>query len=170
MQTFWQDLRYGVRMLVKKPGFTVVAILTLALGIGANTAIFSVVNRVLLNPFPYRNSAQLFQVRQRLPKVGVQEQLRASGPEFVDLAAGATFDHVAAYEPVSRNLTGGQEPERIAAAKVSGDFFALLGIEPLKGRAITTADVGPAGERVLVISHGMWQRRFGGSPDALGQK
>jgi putative ABC transport system permease protein len=170
MHALLQDLRYGARALLKKPGFTLVAIITLGLGIGANTALFSVVNAVLLDPFPYRDGGRIFQVRQRLPKIGVPEQLRASGPEVVDLAAGQSFERVAAFEPVSRNLTGGPEPERVAAAKVSGDFFALLGVEPVMGRAITAADVGPQGGRVIVLSHGLWQRRFGGSPDALGQK
>lgn len=165
-----QDMRFGLRMLRRRPGFTLIAVITLALGIGANTALFSVVNAVLLNPFPYREHAQLFQVRQRLPKVGVQEQLRASGPEVVELAASEIFERVAGFEPVSRNLTGGQEPERLAAAKVSGDFFALLGVEPQLGRAITTENVGPQGGRVLVINHALWQRRFGGAADVIGQK
>lgn len=165
-----QDVRFGLRMLRRRPGFTLIAVITLALGIGANTALFSVVNAVLLNPFPYRDHAQLFQMRQRLPKVGVPEQLRASGPEVIELAASGIFERVAAFEPVSRNLTGGQEPERVAAAKVSGEFFALLGVEPQSGRTITAEDVGPQGGRVLVINHALWQRRFGGAADVIGQK
>ncbi len=170
MQTLLQDLRYGTRTLLKTPGFTLVAVVTLALGIGANTALFSVVNAVLLNPFPYRGHARLFFLRQRLPKIGVQEQFRASGPEFTDVQQGQVFERAAAFEPVSRNLTGGREPERVAAAKVSTDFFPMLGIEPQLGRAITAADEGPKGERVLVISHGLWQRRFGGAAKVIGQK
>jgi putative ABC transport system permease protein len=170
MQSFWQDLRYGTRTLLKTPGFALIAVITLALGIGANTALFSVVNTVLLDPFPYREHAQLFFVRQRLPKIGVQEQFRASGPEFTDVQQSQVFERAAAFEPVSRNLTGGQEPERVAAAKVSTDFFPLLGIEPQLGRVIAAADEGPNGERVLVISHGLWQRRFGGLANVVGQK
>ena len=157
-------------MLFKNPAFTLVAILTLALGVGANTAIFSIVDAVLLNPFPYRDHSRLMMIRQSLPKIGVEEQMRASGPEVAELGDQTTvFEQMAAWEPVSRNLTGGQEPERIAAAKVSADFFTMLGVEPLTGRAITAADQGPKGERVLVISHGLWQRRFGGE-QMLGQK
>jgi len=169
MNALWQDLRYGARMLWKKPGFTLIAVLTLALGIGASAAIFSVVNVVILNPFPYRDHSRLFLVRQNLPKVGAFEQARSSGPEFTDFANSQIFEKVAAFETVSRNLTGGQEPERVAPAKVSAEFFSMLGIEPLLGRVILPEDQGPKGERVLVISHGLWQRRFGGDPGVLGR-
>jgi putative ABC transport system permease protein len=169
MQTLWQDLRYGVRMLLRQPGFSLVAVLTLALGIGASTAIFSVVNVVILNPFPYRDPLRLFLVRQNLPKIGVAEQVRASGPEFADCSKSQLFERVAAWEPVSRNLTGGQEPERVSPAKVSPEFFSLLGIEPLLGRVMRPEEYGPKGERVLVISYGLWQRRFGGDKDVLGK-
>jgi putative ABC transport system permease protein len=170
MNALWKDLRYGARMLWKKPGFTLIAVITLALGIGASAAIFSVVNVVILNPFPYRDHTRLYLVRQNLPKIGVSDQLRASGPEFADFAKRPIFEKVAAWEPVSRNLTGGQEPERVAPAKVSAEFFPMLGIEPMLGRAILPEDQGPKGERVLVISHSLWQRRFGGDPGALGKK
>ncbi|HKQ79003.1 MAG TPA: ABC transporter permease [Blastocatellia bacterium] len=169
MNALWQDLRYGARMLWKRLGFTSIAAITLALGIGASAAIFSVVNVVILNPFPYRDHTRLFLVRQNLPKIGVSEQARSSGPEFSDYAKSQAFEKVAAYETVSRNLTGGQEPERVAPGKVSAEFFSMLGIEPLIGRVILPEDQGPKGERVLVISHGLWQRRFGGDPGVLGK-
>jgi predicted permease len=169
MNALWQDLRYGARMLLKTHGFTLIAVITLALGIGASAAIFSVVNVVILNPFPYRDHSRLFLVRQNLPKVGISEQVRASGPEFADFTKSLIFEKVAAWEPVSRNLTGGQEPERVAPAKVSAEYFSLLGIEPMLGRAILPQDQGPKGERELVISHGLWQRRFGGDPGVLGK-
>jgi putative ABC transport system permease protein len=169
MHTLLQDLRYGARMMWKSPGFTLIAVITLALGIGASAAIFSVVNVVILNPFPYRDHSRLFVVRQNLPKIGVSEQLRASGPEFDDFTKRQIFEKVAAYETVSRNLTGGQEPERVAPAKVSGEFFSTLGVEPMLGRAILPEDQGPNGERALVISHSLWQRRFGGDSNVLGK-
>jgi putative ABC transport system permease protein len=125
---------------------------------------------VILNQFPYRDHQRLFLVRQNLPKLGVPDQLRASGAEFADFAKSPVFEKVAAWEPVSRNLTGGQEPERVAPAKVSAEFFSMLGIEPMLGRVIRPDEQGPNGERVLVISHGLWQRRFGGDPNALGRK
>jgi putative ABC transport system permease protein len=145
-------------------------VLTLALAIGASTALFSIVNVVVLNPFPYKDPSRLFFVRQSLPKLSVQDQFRASGPEFVDFAKSGIFERVAAFEPVSRNLTGSDEPERVAAAKVSTEFFNILGIEPLLGRTIAPNEQGPKGERVLVISYGLWQRRFGGDKAVLGQK
>jgi putative ABC transport system permease protein len=157
-------------MLRKRLSFTVLAVLTLALAIGASTALFSIVNVVVLNPFPYQDPSRLFFVRQSLPKLGVQDQFRSSGPEFVDIAKNEIFERVAAFEPVSRNLTGSDEPERVAAAKVSTDFFTMLGVEPMLGRAIARNEQGPNGERVLVISHGLWQRRFGGDKAVLGQK
>jgi predicted permease len=164
------DLIYCFRMLRKRPSFTFIAVLTLALAIGASTALFSIVNVVVLNPFPYKDPSRLFFVRQSLPKIGVQDQLRASGPEFIDLAKSGIFERVAAFESVSRNLAGSDEPERIAAAKVSTDYFTMLGIEPLIGRTIAPSEQGPNGQRVLVISHGLWQRRFGGDNSVLGQK
>jgi len=168
--TAMHDLIYCFRMLRKRPSFTVLAVLTLALAIGASTALFSIVNVVVLNPFPYRDPSRLFFVRQSLPKLGVQDQFRSSGPEFVDIAKSGVFERVAAFEPVSRNLTGSDEPERVAAAKVSTDFFTMLGVEPLLGRTIAPNEQGPNGEKVLVISHGLWQRRFGGDKAVLGQK
>ena len=164
------DLIYCFRMLRKRPSFTLVAVLTLALAIGASTALFSIVNVVVLNPFPYKDSSQLFFVRQSLPKIGVQDQFRASGPEFVDFAKSGVFERVAAFEGVSRNLTGRDEPERISAAKVSTEFFNMLGVEPLIGRTIAPNEQGPNGQRVLVISHGLWQRRFAGDRAVLGQQ
>jgi putative ABC transport system permease protein len=164
------DLIYSFRMLRKRPSFTVVAVLTLALAIGASTALFSIVNVVVLNPFPYKDPSRLFFVRQSLPKLGVTEQLRSSGPEFVDFTKSGIFERVAAVETVSRNLTGSDEPERVAAAKVSTEFFNLLGIEPLLGRTIAPNEQGPNGERVLVISYALWQRRFGGDKAVFGRK
>ena len=163
------DLIYCFRMLRKRPSFTLVAVLTLALAIGASTALFSIVNVVVLNPFPFKDPSRLFFVRQSLPKIGVQDQFRASGPEFVDFAKSGIFERVAAFEGVSRNLTGSDEPERVSAAKVSTEFFKMLGAEPMIGRTIAPSEQGPNGQRVLVISHGLWQRRFGGDSSVLGK-
>ena len=163
------DLVYCFRMLRKRPSFTLVAVLTLALAIGASTALFSIVNVVVLNPFPYKDLSRLVFIRQSLPKIGVQDQFRSSGPEFVDFAKSGIFERVAAFESVSRNLTGADEPERIAAAKVSTDFFSMLRVEPLIGRTIAPNEQGPNGQRVLVISYGLWQKRFGGNGSVLGQ-
>jgi putative ABC transport system permease protein len=158
-------------MLTRSPAFTAIAVLTLALGIGANTAIFSVVNAVLLNPFPYRDHSRLMLIRQSLPKIGIGVQTRSSGPEFFEYKEqDGIFEQIAAWEPVSRNLTGGIEPERVAAAKVSGDLFDMLGIAPVLGRTIDNGDQGPKAEPVLVLSYALWQSRFGGEESILGQK
>jgi putative ABC transport system permease protein len=171
LEQLGQDLHYSVRMLMKKPGFTLTVVITMALGIGGNTTLFSVVNVVLLNPFPYPDHSRIHYVWQRLPKIGARAQFGVSGPEFLDIAQLKSFERVAAVEKtLSRNLTGAQEPERITAARVSADFFPLLGVNPLLGRAIKAQDQGPQGERVLVINHGLWQRRFGENPNIVGQK
>jgi hypothetical protein len=157
METILLDLRYCLRLLRKRPGFTIIAVITLALGIGASTAIFSVVNVVVLNPFPYRDPSQLSVVRQRLPKLGVADGFRSSGPEFVDLAQSGIFDRVAAWEGVSRNLTGGEEPERVAASKVSTEFFSILGVEPILS----------IGDRSFAMATALWGRSRGTGPKGL---
>ncbi len=143
--------------------------MTLAIGIGAASAIFSIVNVVVLNPYPYRDQKRLLFVRHNLPKLGALKQVRSSGPEFLEIAETPSFEHVAAFEPVSRNLTGGQVPERIAAAKVSSTWFDLLGVSPILGRTINPEEQGSKGQRVLVIGHGLWQKRFGGERDVIGK-
>src|SRR5262245_1017491 len=171
IETFFQDLRFGVRMLLKKPGFTLLAVITLALGIGANTAIFSVAHAVLLNPFPYFDHSRIYVVRQSLPKIGDQARYGMWDREFVDLKQCKAFEQVAAFNSnLSRNLTGGLEADRIPAARVSGNLFSLLGVKPLLGRTVNENDQGPQGERVLVINHFLWQRRFGGKTEVIGQK
>jgi putative ABC transport system permease protein len=171
LETLFQDLRFGVRMLLKKPGFTLVAVITLALGIGANTAIFSVAHAVLLNPFPYPDHSRIYLVVQRLPKIEVEGRYGTSNTEYTDLKQCKAFEQVAAFNAnLSRNLTGGLEPERITVARVSGDLFSMLGVKALLGRTVNTNDQGPQGERVLVINHSLWQRRFGGKTEIIGQK
>jgi predicted permease len=171
LETLVQDLRFGGRMLLKRPGFTLIAVITLALGIGANTAIFSVAHAVLLNPFPYADHSRIYFVVQRLPKIEVQGRYGASNTEFTDLNQCKAFEQVAPFNAnLSRNLTGGLEPERIMVARVSGDLFSMLGVKPLLGRTVNANDQGPQGERVLVINHSLWQRRFGGKTETIGQK
>src|SRR5262245_6032273 len=129
----WQDLRYGARMLTKQPGFTLIAVLTLSLGIGANTAIFSIVNAVLLRPFPYKEPERLVILRER---VSVGGGFSPSYPNFVDWRAQNTvFDAISAVrQNESFNLTGAGEPERVQGRLVSAEFFSTLGIKPLHGR------------------------------------
>src|SRR5215471_11148496 len=169
MQTLWQDLRYGARMLLKKPGFTLTAVITLALGVGATTAIFTVVNAVLLRPLPYPEADRLVYVSQTY-----HGELGGSGePKFLFWREQSrSFDALACYseyDGAQGNLAGGDEAEYVRGLRVSEDFFRALGVYPALGRAFTSAEDTPGGERVAILSHGLWQRRFGGKTEILGR-
>ncbi len=169
LERFIQDLRYGLRMLRRTPGFTAVAVLTLALGIGANTAIFSVINAVLLRPLPYRDPDRLVLVKESLPKTDWL-LLSASPAEFLDYKEGnQVFSDIAAFTDLSVNLTGRGEPERVQAARVSASLFPLLGTEPLRGRAFLPDEDQVGRNNVVILSYGLWQRSFGSDPSILGQ-
>jgi len=169
MQTLIQDLRYGARMLLKKPGFTLIAVLTLALGVGANTAIFSVVNAVLLRPLQYSDPDRLVQVWQNLPQLGLN-QVTVSAPEFLDYKdQNRVFERMAAFRPQGFTLTGGAEPERIFGARVSADLFSLLGVAPALGRTFLLEEDQIGGPRAVILSHGLWQRHFGSDTTLIGK-
>ncbi len=162
MDTFWRDLRFAVRGLGRSPGFTLVAVLTLALGIGANTAIFSVVNAVLLRPLSYAQPNQLVSVRAKLTGRN-RNDVPMSEPEYRDITTGIpSIRSLAAVWPININLTGLGEPERIQAAVVSFNYFAVLGTAPILGRDFTKADDQGRIGYVTLISYDLWQRRFGG--------
>ena len=165
---FWQDLRYSARMLLKQPGFTLIAVLTLSLGIGANTAIFSIVNAVLLRPFPYRAPERL---------VILQEHYGAGGfspsyPNFADWRAQNTlFDSIVAVRTnESFNFTGAGEPERLQGRIVSAEFFSTLGIKPLLGRDFLAEEDRPGATPAAILSYGFWQRRFGEASSIIGKQ
>jgi putative ABC transport system permease protein len=167
VDTLWQDARYGLRMLRRNPGFTTVAVLTLALGIGANTAIFSVVNAVLLRSLPYRDSDRLVMVRH-YGTHGVSDYV--SGRNFLAWRDQAkTFEQVAAYRTDTVDLTGRGEPERLSAGLVSANLFRMLGTAPAHGRAFTLEEDTAGGAPVVILSDGLWRRRFGGDPQVIGQ-
>jgi putative ABC transport system permease protein len=168
MDTIARDLRYAVRALLRQPGFTAAVVLTLALGIGANTAIFSVVNGVLLRPLPYPNDAQLMMVRTRFAS-GQTET--ASLPDYTDWKAqSSSFSRVSAYASSNDNLAAvGGEPERVPSARVLPDFFATLGVSPAAGRWFLPEEFVFGAHRVVVLSHGLWQRRFGANRSIIGQ-
>ena len=169
METLKQDLRYGVRMLIKSPGFTVVAVLALILGIGANTAIFSVVNSVLLRPLPYSEPERLAQLWEADTRKG-RSEMPASYPNFVDWRDQKnTFEEVVAYSDWTFNLAGTAEPERIRSAIVSPAFFSILGIKPIRGRGFLTGEDEPGKDLVAVISESLWQRRFDSDPNIVGR-
>src|SRR5215475_603468 len=169
MQSFWQDLRYGARMLLKNPGFTLIAVLTLALGIGANTAIFSVVNGVLLSALPYPQPEQLAMVWCDNRRQGIPDDI-TSYPNFVDWRdRNKTFQGMAGVTSDRYNLTGTGEPEEIRAATVSVNFFKLMGVNPAFGRAFTIEEEQPGKDKVVILSHSLWQRRFGADPGILNK-
>ena len=167
MQTIWQDVRYGIRMLLKNPGITSIVILALALGIGANTAIFSVVNAVLLRPLPYQDSDQLVFMYE---KSAVLDEMSISYPNFLDWRAQNTsFERIAVFNRGSYNLTGFGEAERLIAAQASADLFTTLRVNAALGRVFTNEEDKPGGPPVVVLSYGLWQRRFGGQTSILNQ-
>ncbi|MET0649708.1 MAG: ABC transporter permease [Pyrinomonadaceae bacterium] len=170
MRTLLQDVRYAVRTLLKSPGFASVAVLALALGIGANTAIFSVVKAVLLSPLPYPEPERLVWVRESNPGADIPDE-PASAPNYNDWRTQVrSFDGIAAYANTALTLTdGGGEPERIPAVSTSANFFQVVGVAPALGRGFLPEEETTGQNRVVVLSHGLWQRRFGASPQALGQ-
>ena len=169
MNTLFQDLRYGVRILLKQPGFTFVAVITLALGIGANTAIFSLVNSILLRPLPFRDPDRVVRMIQSSPKLG----LATWGVSQAGFAAyreqNRSFETVALYTATAINLTGAGEPERLPMANVTADFFKVFGVNPLLGRTFVEGEDAAGKNQVCVISYAFWQRRFGGDQNIVGR-
>ncbi|MGB8508626.1 MAG: ABC transporter permease, partial [Pyrinomonadaceae bacterium] len=164
-----QDLRYGFRMLLKSPIFTTLAVLALALGIGANSAIFSVVNALLLQSLPFNDPAQLARIYVTVPKRGALKH-PTSFLNFSDWREqNHVFENIAAYSSSSAALTGTDAPQQIEGTLTSGDFFAVLGTQPALGRAYSRAEETP-GSHVTVISHGLWQRRFGADANIVGRQ
>jgi putative ABC transport system permease protein len=170
MNTLLQDIRYAIRVMLKSRGFTVAAVLALALGIGANTAIFSVVNAVLLRPLPYPDPERIMTVWQNREARGGPKLEYTSPADFRDWEEQSqTFEHVAAFSGWGPTLTGQAEPEQLRGAVVSHDMFSVLGVEPALGRSFTEAEDQPGGERVVILSNGLWRRRFGGDPSLVGK-
>lgn len=170
MATLWQDIRYGFRTLLKKPGFAAITVLTLALGIGVNSAIFSVVNAVLLRPLPLAEADRLVYA-EGLDFRDNTKGGSISPPDFLDYREQAhAFERFAAFQPLSFTLTGEGEPERVTSARVSAGFFETLGVQPVAGGRTFLADEEQSGRNgVVVISHGLWQSRFGGDPKLVGK-
>jgi predicted permease len=169
MGTLLQDVRYGLRMLVKKPGFTIVAVLTLALGVGANTAIFSIVNAVLLRSLPYPDPDRLVRIFFNEPGVGLRD-VRFSKPEMDDLQTRAgVFEDVSPIYEGSENLTGTKQPERVEGVNTSFSYFSMLGVIPQIGRLYGPQDFTPGFAPEAVISDGLWCRAYGADPNVLGR-
>ena len=174
METFWQDFKFSGRMLAKNPGFTAAAILTLALGIGANTAIFSVVDAVLFRPLPFRDPGRLVWISNLGPEGGGLSGVTTRVSNFSDWRRmNQSFDGITAYfaffDYMSYTLTGNGEPERLSGVGVSQDFFTLLGIEPRIGRGFVAEECKWNGRKAVILSHSFWQRRFGADPGIVGR-
>jgi putative ABC transport system permease protein len=171
MESFLQDCRYALRMLVRSPGFTLIAVLALALGIGANSAIFSIVNAVILKPLPYEKPEQLVQLWMRFTNIGIpNDQNWVSAPEFVDLQQNQSLSHLAAISSDSFNINISGAPERIDSAVVSTSFFPLLGVQAQLGRVFLPEEGQPGRQHVVLLSDGLWRRRFGADPAIPGRK
>lgn len=169
MAGIWQDIRYGLRALAKSPGFTAVAVGALALGIGANTAVFSVFNSVLLNPLPYPDPGRLVWLWPADARTGQAFGGAISPPDFVDYRKQSTvFTQLSAFLELDLTLTGAGEAERVPASAVSAGFFEMLGVKPALGRGILPADEQAGWPQAAILSDGLWRRRFGGDPRVVG--
>ncbi|HWM90896.1 MAG TPA: ABC transporter permease [Thermoanaerobaculia bacterium] len=170
MTALLHDLRYAVRLLLRTPGFSLLAALTLGLGIGANAAIFSVINAVLLAPLPYGSPERLTIVYSQFPTMNFN-RFWTSAPEFLELRQKSkSFEELGAYTTGAANITGGDEPVRVRAARVSAGLFTVLGVKPELGRYFTAREDLPNMEPVVVLSHELWQRVFGGERGVVGRR
>ena len=168
-ETLWQDVRYGARMLAKHKAFTSVAVITLALGIGANTAIFSVVNELLLRPLPYRDAERIVMLWEVTPE-GRRQNTTSRANFRAWRSQNSSFEHMAAFTDQRFNLTDTGEPEELSVQMATPEIFKILGVDPLLGRALAPDDDGPGASPVAVLSYPLWQRRFGGQSNIIGQQ
>jgi putative ABC transport system permease protein len=170
IETLWQDLRFGARTLRKNPGFTAVAVLTLALGIGANSAIFSVVDAVILRPLPYREPSQLVTLFESKAPNDRASQFAVDPGDFLDWRSqNKVFEQIGAVMFPGYNITGTDRPERLLGANISAGMLHLVGLQPFLGRDIEPVDDRPGAAPVVMVSHSLWQRRFGGDSQILGK-
>ena len=170
MNTFFQDIRYGIRGLLKNPAFTMIAVLSLGLGIGANTAIFSLINTVLLQPLPFYQPEKLAIVWEEASFAGFPQNTPAPANYADWKAQNQSFEDMAALAGRSYNITGDGEPHRIEAYAVTANFFPLLGVQPVLGRAFLADDDKPEANRTALLSHGLWQSRYGGQRDVINKE
>src|SRR5919202_1942923 len=167
MRTLWQDVRYGARAMRANPGFTLVAVVALALGVGANTAIFSVVNAVLLRPLRYPNAGRVVAVEELGPQ---GNRVQVTPANFLDWRAQSTvYEHLSAILERTANLAVGDGAERIDLAMTSADFFDVFGVRPARGRFFLPEEEHAGHAPVVVIGRGLWLRRFGGDPEVVGR-
>src|SRR5256885_14887326 len=169
METLWHDLYFGIRMLAKKPGFAAVAILSLAIGIGANSAIFSFTNALLLHPLPYQDADRLAILWSRSPGLNVAQDWFSPG-QYLDVKTqNQVFDATAITIGGSFNLTGQGTPERVDGAKVSSTLFPLFGVQAQLGRVFLPEEDEPGKPATVILSYGFWQGPFGADPEIIGK-
>ena len=171
MDTLWKNLVYSVRMLLKRPSLTAIAIIAIGLGIGANTAIFSVVNTVLLQPLPYAQPERLLMLSTETRNQALDGRGTFSVPDLLDVQQRTTtIEYVATVQRTGTVVTEGGDPERLIGAAVNADYFPLFGVKPMLGRVFTRDEDKSDAPQVIVLSHGLWQRRFGGDPNIIGRE
>jgi putative ABC transport system permease protein len=167
METLFQDIRYGVRVLLKGRAVTAIAVLALTLGIGATTAIFSVINAILIKPLPYPDPDRIVRIYERSPQF---DQMSISYPNFLDWQQQSqVFEEMSVFRYQGFNITGQQGPERIQGRLISASFFSVLGVQPILGRSILPEEDRPGGTPAIAVSYALWQRRFGGDPNLTGK-
>ncbi|HMG05227.1 MAG TPA: ABC transporter permease, partial [Chthoniobacterales bacterium] len=164
-----QDIRLAFRSLIKTPGFTFVAIITVALAIGANTTVFSLVNALLIRPLPYKNPQQLVLLWEKFSAQGL-DRIPVSAPEYFDYEKEIKSLDIAGFDYTDLNLTSGETPERIAGAVVTPSLFPVLGVEPIRGRTFSQNEFGEGNDNVVVISERLWKRRFNADPGFVGKQ
>jgi len=168
MRKLIQDLRYAVRTMAKKPGFTLIAVITLALGIGSSTAIFTVVDAAVIRGLPYRSPESLYHMWERTPQKDF-DQREFSYPDYQDYLQNKVCD-IAAYTGGGTILNSNGESERVFAPLVTANFFSVLGVDPIKGRVFQAGEDKPGGPSLAVLTYALWQTRFGGSEGIVGQQ
>ena len=169
MENLLSDTRYAIRNLLRRPAFTLIAVVTLALGIGANTAIFSAVNALLLKPLPFPELDRVVAIWDKMPSRGVLHN-EVTVANYLDLKnQNQTFEQLALYRWWSPNLTGVEPPERLQGFQVTANLFDALGMKPIMGRNFTEEENQPGKDAVVIITHSLWQRRFGGDPEILNK-
>src|SRR5437660_7065682 len=169
METLLRDIRHGIRGLLKRPGFTAIAVITLALGIGANTAMFSVINAVLLRPLPYHEPDRLVTIWEESPERDMYEMpvSFANLRDWVD--QNHSFEQISAYTFTNLNLTGAGEPARLGTVRASANLFPLVGVAPQLGRTFLTEEDRDGANRVVILGHALWQSRFGSDSGIIGK-
>ncbi len=171
MDTLVQDLRYAIRQFVHRPGFTAIAVLSLALAIGGNSLIYGMLDGFVFHPFPYPEPDRLVAVGVTFPKMSADTTYveTLSPAEYLDIRMNRTFEHVGSFDLGNRNISGGDVPERVFTALLLDDLFPVVGMTPALGRGFTREELGPNGPPAAIISHRLWQSRFGGDPSILNR-